>query len=57
MDDNKLINYLSASDEVGSGIGDDHIQVFEAGVRHGLRQAREAGNHDIKAYFGFRNLF
>lgn len=48
MRNNKLSNYIYPSDEVGSGIGDDHIQVLEAGVREGLRLAREAGNLDSK---------
>ena len=48
MDNNKLSNYIYASDEVGSGIGYDHISVFEAGVCEGLRRAHAVGNLDSK---------
>lgn len=48
MDNNKLSNYIYASDEVGSGIGYDHISVFEASVCEGIRRAHAVGNLDSK---------
>ena len=41
-------SYYICTSEDGSGSGNDHISVFEAGVREGLRRARGAENLDSK---------